>query len=383
MPTVNYYLATTGHRIDKNHPLWHQPLPERDPAEGEPSPSKNKDTASYDRYFSAVHRFCSSDGWKWVLQAASDRVSKTVKIDDLKNVSIFLEKHGAFYHPARIQVSLADTPVSFVVNVAVSEDGRSTMPKEVRALVRLNDERPFGWVPRVHSYDETDLPMFSGDWFEGYHEFHLTRARIDGDLAIIVWDGSKQPHLLYKNQIESLYRQAAMILTAFFDPITTDQVFPWHHAAGDFVIRIEKEQVKVRLITVRDYRPMLVSESVGIENERALLDAMVVFFIHLTVRMRLDRLDGVDDVVWAPDSCLAPMVDGFFQGLDLTARISGFPETFPEIFKNYFCRHDAKMLSTLANRITAGVFNTNTDTRRIIDAHLTDHIGDLSRILAI
>ena len=77
------------------------------------------------------------------------------------------------------------------------------------------------------------------------------------------------------------------------------------------------------------------------DDERALLDALVIFFIHLSVRMRLDRLDGVGAVAWAPNHCLAPMIDGFFQGLDLTARINGFPDTFGETFRHYFNRHDA------------------------------------------
>jgi hypothetical protein len=37
-----------------------------------------------------------------------------------------------------------------------------------------------------------------------------------------------------------------MILTACYDPISSRQIFPWHHAAGDFVVRVERERVGVR-----------------------------------------------------------------------------------------------------------------------------------------
>jgi hypothetical protein len=83
------------------------------------------------------------------------------------------------------------------------------------------------------------------------------------------------------------------------------QIFPWHHAAGDFVIRVDGEKTSVKMITVRDYVPMAGIETEP-DSEQAILDALVIFFIHLSVRMRLDRLDGVNEVVWAPDACLVP-----------------------------------------------------------------------------
>ena len=155
--------------------------------------------------------------------------------------------------------------------------------------------------------------MFLGDWFDGFHEFHLTRRPDREDPAIIVWDGASAPCLLSETQAADLYRNMAMILTACYDPISACQIFPWHHAAGDFVVRVEADGVSVRLITVRDYVPMSGCTAEP-DDERSLLDALVVFFIHLSVRMRLDRLDGVSEVAWASDRCLAPMVDGFFLG---------------------------------------------------------------------
>jgi len=383
MPTVDYFLSTSGHSIDEEQPLWSRPLPERNALEDNGSRSGKRNAVTYGSYFSSIHRFCESDGWMWVVQAASDRLSQALTVNDLGTVSIFLEKHGAFYHPARLQVMIKNQPLSFVVNVAVSEDGRKTMPREVSALIRLNQERPFGWFPRVYHYDPTDLPMFSGDWFERFHEFHLTRTPASRELAMIAWDGSAPPKPLSTNQITSLYRQAAMILTACYDPITSYQIFPWHHAAGDFVVRIEKETATVKLITVRDYQPMTTTAPDEFENERALLDGLVLFFIHLTIRMRLDRIDGVGEVVWAPNDCLAPIIEGFFQGLDLAAGISGFPAAFPDGFRAYLGRHDSAMLSTLAHRVTAIVFKSNCETRGIIDTHLAEHITDIHRSLAI
>jgi len=265
--------------------------------------------------------------------------------------------------------------------VAASNHGRKAMAREVTALEHLNAQRPFGWFPRVHSFAPDGLSMFMGDWFDGFHEFHLTRQPDSDEPAIVVWDGAATRCLLSETQAADMYRNAAMILTACYDPITSNQIFPWHHAAGDFVVRVEGGGVTVRLITVRDYVPMpgCVAEA---DSERSLLDALVVFFIHLSVRMRLDRLDGVSDVAWAPDHCLAPLVDGFFMGLDLAGRINGFPDTFPGMFRHFYNRHDDDDQMAVARRITETFFDRRTEERRLIDRHLPRHMKRLHRLLA-
>ena len=78
---------------------------------------------------------------------------------------------------------------------------------------------------------------------------------LPGD-ALIVWDGAATPTLLRESTNGILLRQAAMILTACYDPVTTEQIFPWHHAAGDFVIRCDKDTLSVRLITARGLVPV-------------------------------------------------------------------------------------------------------------------------------
>ena len=381
MPTISCFLSTTDHPIDENHHLWHRPLP--DHRFSAPKKPESVDTAAvtYGRYFSAVSQFCAANGWDRILIAASRQLKQPVVEQDLDRLSIFLEKHGAFYHPARLQVAVKDQMLSFVVNVAASSHGRKALAREVKALEHLNTQRPFGWFPRVYSFASDGLPMFLGDWFEGFHEFHLTRRSDSDEPAIVVWDGAATPCLLSGTQAAGLYRNAAMILTACYDPITSSQIFPWHHAAGDFVVRVEAEGVTVRLITVRDYVPMSGCAEEP-DNERSLLDALVVFFIHLSLRMRLDRIDGVSEVAWASDRCQAPMIDGFFKGLDLTARMNGLPETFPDTFRQFYNHYDGKAQLAMARRVTETFFDPRTDERRLIDRHLTRHLNGLRRLLA-
>jgi len=382
MPTVSCFLSTTDHPLDENHPLWHRPLPDnRLPGTKKPDRVET-DAITYGQYFSAISRFCAAGGWDRIITAASRQLEQPVVRQDLGRLSIFLEKHGAFYHPARLQVKVKDQALSFVVNVAASFHGRNALSREVKALERLNDQRPFGWFPKVYSFASDRLPMFLGDWFDGFHEFHLTQQPDSDEPALVVWDGAATRSVLSEKQAAALYRNAAMILTTCYDPLTSCQIFPWHHAAGDFVVRAEGDGVSVRLITVRDYAtPSGIAAEP--DDERAILDALVNFFIHLSIRMRLDRFDGVKDVAWASDHCIVPMLDGFFQGLDLTARMSGFPETFPDTFRHYFNHHKGTDLLTMARRIAGTVFDQRTEERRLIDRHLARHINELHQLLAV
>lgn len=381
MPTFAYFLSTTGDPIDRDHPLWHRSLPQGRAAGSTPSDAAGIPAVTYGTYFSSILSFCAADGWSRIRNALGIKLSRPIADADLIHLSVFLEKHGAYYHPARLQVSLEDRTVSFVVNVAASPAGRRTLPGEVQVMNRLARQCPFGWFPRLYGAVFDDLPMVLGDWLDGFHEFHLSRQFGGDEPAIVVWNGAAHPCPLSDPQAASLYRNAAMILTACYDPISTCQIFPWHHAAGDFVVCTTGERSAVRLITVRDYPPIAESATEP-NNERTLMDALVFFFIHLSVRMRLDRLDGVGDIAWAPASCLVPLIEGFFQGLDLSARLNGLPETFPEVFRHYFNRYDRTALLTTAQRITASVFDRHSEERRVTRIHQDRHMREIRRLLA-
>jgi hypothetical protein len=317
-----------------------------------------------------------------MLTAASDKLARNVDVSELHSVSIFLEKHGACYHPARLQVTAGSQLVTLVINVAAAEHGRRIMPDELKALTQLNESRPFGWLPRVYAADEDgDLPMFMGDWFADFHEFHLTRPPGSDTLQLVVWDGAAAPRYLSGEQTAGLYRNMAMILTACYDPVTTCQIFPWHHAAGDFVVRTDENRSSARLITARNYTPMDGFSSPPMD-ERALMDALVSFLIQLSIRMRLDRLDGVSDIIWAPDRCLHPMAEGFFQGLDLTAQLSGFPESFPDLFRGYWNHHRVGDLMETAHRITGTQYDPDSEACGIVTRQLDNHMHALASILA-
>ena len=108
---------------------------------------------------------------------------------------------------------------------------------------------------------------------------------------------------LSESQSEEIWRKAAYILTNFYDPKTFEEIFPWHHASGDFVASAVNEQLDLKLITIRQYGPRLEFHEYSPENQ---VTAMALFLANLTIRMRLDRLDGVGEIVWAPDYSVEP-----------------------------------------------------------------------------
>jgi hypothetical protein len=44
---------------------------------------------------------------------------------------------------------------------------------------------------------------------------------------------------------------------------------------------------------------------------------LLIFFLNLSIRMRLDRYDGVGDIVWADGPVVQSTLDGVMDGLAL------------------------------------------------------------------
>lgn len=171
--------------------------------------------------------------------------------------------------------------------------------------------------------------MFLAEWFDGFHEFHLSIDPRHGGQGMVVWDTDAAPFFLTEHQQADVYRQVAFLLTRAYDPDTTHQIYPWHHASGDFILCIRGASVDLRLITVRQYAPTLSGEDGGLDDDARLM-ALLVFFLNLTLRNRLDRLDGTGAPAWAGPLAVAASVEGFFEALpeDLAAAFMGLLDAY-------------------------------------------------------
>ena len=288
---------------------------------GPPGKAREPDLR-YGPYLEAVNHMLGKDDYQRLFKALCSRLDRVVAAEEVDCLEIKTEKHGASYNVARVDISIAGRKIPFAVNVAASPETREQLEKEFRLLKILTSRYSYKILPNVYFkgaglYRERGKPakwlhMFVAEWLGGYHEFHLHRDQSDGSKRMLLWDLDGRSRYLSKQQCEALYRQGAKILTLYYNWNNLKQIYPWHHAAGDFVLREKEDGIDLRLITVRDYVAK-VDFTTGKKAGKLL--ALILFFLHQTIRMRIDRLDGEGDAVWAEDYCLEGVVPGFFEGL--------------------------------------------------------------------
>lgn len=287
---------------------------------------------TYGQYFEGITDVISKDDFALIVEATGKQLTEDITASDIEEILIYAEKHGSDYHPGRIEVMVGGVCATFVMNVAVTSRGEARLCREFEVLEHLNSKYDFPFLPRTYFQGEALLPsmlMFLADWFHGYHEFHLSMDE-NGSRKLVLWDTEKNPRHLSRSQAWQIYHQAARILVLYYDIETFEQIFPWHHAAGDFVVKAQEKSLDVKLVTARQYAPML-ERSEGVSVHEALL----FFLLNLSIRMRLDRLDGVGAIAWADDDCVDATLEGFMEGLRIK-QVKGFiDEGFVNSFLQY------------------------------------------------
>lgn len=296
-------------------------------------------------------------------------------------VIIRSEKHGALYHVASVEVCRREESRKFAVSVALSDRGKAGLTREEILLKDLETSFRLPYLPRflfkgqVAAPGELALPMLMTEWFCDFHEWHLV-ADQSHDLRI--WDQKRGNRFALEKEISGIYRGASRILTLYYDAETFRQIRPWHHAAGDFVVSAEGGNVEVRLTTVRGYEPMELFSHGGTLNP---VIGLVYFFADLSTKMRLDRIDGTGDVIWADDFCLAPVMEGFLDALRITAGQGRCPlgeaEDFIRLLKTFSGEDMASLFGPLL-----GLYETeDPGDFPIIKKNLGNHMDALSRII--
>ena len=132
----------------------------------------------------------------------------------------------------------------------------------------------------------------------------------------------------------------------------------------------------MKLITVRQYEP-LVHFTQTKEHDR--LVAAIQFLLNLSLRMRLDRIDGVGEPAWLDAFAVQGAVAGFFAGLDAkTNSLSIGPRNeFLEILRSFDSREICDMYESLLEIYA----DEDQDDFRLIREKLTDHAADLRKTL--
>jgi len=362
-PLLTYLVSSPFGDVPVDPEKMHLPL-EYDPLK-----------TSYEVYFDAIKNFIEHDAYRYLRKAAGKRRGSAVPVNEIKEIIIRAEKHGSLYHPASIELILKKKSLKFGLNVAVSETGRYWLKKEFSVMQHIKEKDNLPYLPEVYVFDERTAASFLlEEWLEGYHEFHISVTESGGQV-LNLWEFGKGYKHLSAEQSFEIYRQASKILTLYYDMNDFSQIYPWHHAAGDFIVKAEGNRVDLRLTTARQYDPYMVFRK---KEQMNPVIALFYFLLNLTVRMRLDKLDGVGDTVWAADFCLEASVKGFFDGLGLKEEskdLFGSGKDFLNILKTFSPEDLKAAYSPLID-----IYKGTTDYPVII-ANLDGHMEALNAIL--
>jgi hypothetical protein len=385
MPRFSFFIPPSKEPVTANSLIWQKPIP----LSLDALLKNGGESVSHADYFRAARSFLESDSYKTITRAIIQQLGHDVKPQDIEEIRINLEKHGQFYHPARIETILFQKQLSFVLNVAISESGRGLIEREYHLLNRLNTEQPFAYLPQVYGFSQICGPegmkfdMFLGEWFEGYHEFHMSIDPADQKIKILVWDDARDTFFLSQDQMQRLYAEAAKILTCYYNLVSFEQISAWHHGAGDFVIKIENDKLQLKLVTIRQYAAAFKSRNDAQTEQSApqlILQALLVYFLNLSFRMRLDRLDGAGEMMWSDNAAVEATLIGFLEALSMKPDIAALPDSALACFIAYLSSCTKEDLLDLSQAIV-NRFNPKMPELPLIKKNISEHIETLYHIM--
>jgi len=267
-------------------------------------------------YFEAIEHFITInlESLRNVIAAIHEEVAPVIQ-----NIRVVAEKSGSDYHPARLIVDSGSKKTCFAVNAAMTPRGLMRIDSEFDSMQFLVRHFRRKFVPSVYfsgafllSKSGLELKMFLTEWFEGYHEFHLAQDAGSREIHATLWETQHRISQLTERELRLIYQQAAHILTYYYDVAAYLEIYPWHHAAGDFVVSRTGNEIDVKLIAARQYASRFTG---GHPGDSPVLEAAAVFLANLTIRMRLDRNHGVGEILWGPSHCVQDTILGFLSGL--------------------------------------------------------------------
>ena len=276
---------------------------------------------TYGQYLSSVARLLSENSFALLKNLFQKQREPTPQLHTASRIQLISEKHGALYSVSRLRVLFADDVLSFAVNCAFSAEQQAFLRVEAKLLADLHSRFGLPYLPLpLITARAPGLMLFIAQWFDNHNEFHLS-LDASGATGIYVWRQNANSGFLEAAKVADLYMEASRILTSYLDGRTFAQIYPWHHAAGDFVLDESQNPLSLRLITVRGYRSLLARKS---DSRDKMLGALH-FFVNLGIRMRIDRLDGTGELAWAGPQCLPGVIRGFVEAWEAKLENTNLP----------------------------------------------------------
>ena len=285
------------------------------------TPSREHPFLTLEDYFEAIKAFILRAEPTHISPLLTKQFNDGIRVDDSSQALIRSEKHGALYHLASVEIITRRQSSKFAVCSAVSNRGKTWLDHEFDAMTYLNRNTELTYLPNVYFRDmiysgknnrAEPFSMVLAEWLEDFHEWHLAWDERKKRHRIRIWDRNRGNRFASKKERFQVCKQASKILTLYYDTRDFRQIYPWHHAAGDFVVKSKDGVIDVKLTTARRYEPVMTFLQDETINPFV---AIVTFFLNLVTKMRLDKLDGTGEVVWAEDFTIEATTEGFFEAL--------------------------------------------------------------------
>ncbi|MCX5813806.1 MAG: hypothetical protein NT178_14855 [Proteobacteria bacterium] len=349
------------------------------------TPFENHPFMTLGDYFAAVRGFILLDNGQHLVHLLAHLWDKKVEIIDIEKIIIRYEKYGTLYQIVSAEVFSQDQQEQFSVSTAISGEAKETLNREFDLIQHLYYQKGLPYLPRAYyrqaitlireEMSETIL-MTMSQWFENYHEWHFSKD--DNNVErIIIWDMNGGYRFASDYEVHEIIRQASKILTLYYNSDTYCRIYPWHHGAGDFVVKTVDGIVDVRLVTVRGYEPIELPSG---EERVDPLKALMLFLFDITIKMRLDKLEGVGEPYWVEASILKAVLEGFLDALRKMEFKGDCPGIKIDVFIDTLkSMNENKMRALFSSCIDQYRIHDPSD-YTVIQKHINSHAVDVQRI---
>ncbi|RJR26435.1 MAG: hypothetical protein C4582_01730 [Desulfobacteraceae bacterium] len=333
-------------------------------------------------YFKAARQALLEEDSASLLSFLGAHLGRKISLNELRDIAIRSEKHGALYHVGSVEINAGESTIKLALNASSSQKTSPWLEREHSTLTLLHKTFNLPYLPKAfwktkieirRGYDRETFFFSFCEWFHDYHEWHLSYPSEDGQDTISVWDTCRGYRTFSTNEAYEIYRLASRILTVYYQYESFCQIRPWHHAAGDFVVGNQNGAIDVKLVSARSYSPSPVLSTDA--NVRPMV-ALIYFLLELSLRMRLDRIDGTGDPAWAGNYCVSATVEGFLEGL-MYKEANGLPsggltKELIEVLKNLSIQEYLDLFQPIADLI----YDENPSDFEVVSSHLNDHAED-------
>ena len=342
-------------------------------------------------YFDTLRNCILEDEGKLLKRVLKNASHNNFNLEEIQKLQIRSEKHGVLYHLASVEVITTEIPVKFTLSTAISQKGQDCILREHDILHRLNRQTQFSFLPRIYGIRKMtchtnggkseEMVILAAQWFEDYHEWHVATDSLDHRQKIEIWDLKRGPRYASAEEASLIIEECSKILACYYDYENFNHIGAWHHAAGDFIVQCPRGDGKpeVKLTTVRTYAPLMSAFSgKNVDPTTAIL----YFFLDTTVRMRLDRLDGVGETVWLDDFAVSATVKGLFEGLRLREKNgNGTAAVRTDALLSLMQSFDKPEFAQIFDPLLAHYAAQDSNDMELISAHMADHISFLRQAL--